>query len=126
VHGDGTVVGRHKPSASIVHRAIYDPARLRRRQAHQSWRSRLSPGANTAVPQARHIAASRFAPYALPDAALAKNIADCVSRSGHRSVVLENHGVIVGGDDLARLARFETLSSRPDILKPGNSATYGT
>src|SRR5207237_9090085 len=61
--------------------------------------------------QARHVCgAVGFAPYALPGSPdLGHNIAETFAQGFH-CVVLENHGVVVGGDSLQNaFQRFETL-----------------
>ncbi len=61
--------------------------------------------------QSRHVCGEvGFAPYALPGSSkLGQNIADTFAK-GYDCVVLENHGVAIGGDDLQQaLQRFETL-----------------
>jgi L-fuculose-phosphate aldolase len=62
-------------------------------------------------PQAGHVCGTvGLAPYALPGSAqLGQNIA-AVFRQGFACVLLENHGVVTGGADLAEaFQRFETL-----------------
>ncbi len=118
VRSDGSVEGAHRPSSELpFHQAIYaarpdlkaivhaHPVALvafsicrkvpDTRLLHQSWRICGSAG---------------FAPYALPgSAALGQNIAATFSR-GSNCVVLENHGVVTGGDSLqVAFERFETL-----------------
>lgn len=118
VRRDGTIVGRHKPSSEYpFHRAIYDVRPDLKAVVHAHPVALVAFSVCRRVPntrlfhQARNICGDvGFAPYALPgSAALGQNIAD-VFQAGHRSVVLENHGVVVGGDDLGEaFARFETL-----------------
>ena len=118
VHRDGTVVGRHKPSSEYpFHRAIYDARPDLRAVVHAHPVALVAFSVCRRVPNTRLFHQARsicgevgFAPYALPGSAqLGQNIAD-VFRAGHRSVVLENHGVVVGGDNLSEaFARFETL-----------------
>ena len=65
----------------------------------------------TLFPQARHVCGEvGYAPYALPGSdQLGKNIAEVFAR-GSRCVLLENHGVVVGGVDFQEaFERFETL-----------------
>lgn len=60
-----------------------------------------------------------FAPYALPGSVqLGENIAQQFASAAKPScVVLENHGVVVGGENLARaFARFETLEFAAQII----------
>lgn len=118
VRADGTVDGPHRPSSEYpFHRAIYDARPDLRAVVHAHPVALVAFSVCRRVPntrlfhQARHICGEvGFAPYALPgSAALGQNIAD-VFRAGHRSVILENHGVVVGGDNLREaFARFETL-----------------
>ena len=59
--------------------------------------------------------------YALPGSEqLGRNIADVFAR-GHHCVLLENHGVVVGGADLQdAFQRFETLEfTAKTIIKAG-------
>src|SRR5881392_1082364 len=62
-------------------------------------------------PQARHVCGQvGYARYALPGSEqLGRNIAE-VFAQGQACVLLENHGVVIGGADLAQaFQRFETL-----------------
>jgi L-fuculose-phosphate aldolase len=60
-----------------------------------------------------------FAPYALPGSArLGARIAEqCGSKEKPNCILLENHGVVVGGDSLAKaFERFETLEFTAQII----------
>lgn len=115
---EGKVIGRHKPSSEYpFHMAIYSarpdlkaivhahpPALVAFSIVHQI------PNTNI-IPQAKHICGPvGFVPYALPGSEeLGKKIADVIGQ-GFNSVILENHGTVVGGKDLSdAFERFETL-----------------
>lgn len=118
VRGDGTVDGPHRPSSEFpFHESIYaarpdlggvvhaHPVAL---VAFSISGQRPDP---RLFPQAHHVCGQvGFAPYALPGSRqLAENIA-AVFAAGFDCVVLENHGVVVGGTTLAHaFRRFETL-----------------
>jgi L-fuculose-phosphate aldolase len=118
VHPDGAVEGRHPASSEFpFHRAIYDarPDLHGIVHAHpvglvafstsrQSLDTRL-------FHQARHVCGEvGFAPYALPGSeALGSSIAR-VFHGSIRCVLMDHHGVVVGGDDLQHaFQQFETL-----------------
>ena len=71
-------------------------------------------------PEAWHVCGKvAFAPYALPGSIkLGARIAEqCGSKARPNCVVLENHGVVVGGDTLAKaFERFETLEFTAQII----------
>ncbi len=121
----GDVTGPHRPSSEFpFHQSIYD-----RRpdfggivHAHPVALVAFSIAGqvpNTALfPQARHVCGKvGFAPYALPGSQqLADNIANAFEDSVS-AVVLENHGVVVGGSTLQdAYQRFETLEFLAKIL----------
>jgi len=118
VRADGRIDGPHKPSSEYpFHKAIYDARPDLKAIVHAHPVALVAFSVCRQVPDTRlfHQAwrvcgAGGFAPYALPgSAALGKNIA-VAFRQGHDCVVLENHGVVVGGDDLTHaFARFETF-----------------
>ncbi len=69
-------------------------------------------------PQASHVCGQvGYAPYALPGSQqLGRNIAD-VFAQGYHCVLLENHGVVIGGADLQdAFQRFETLEFTAKII----------
>jgi L-fuculose-phosphate aldolase len=71
-------------------------------------------------PEAWHVCGQvAFAPYALPGSLrLAACIADqCASKEQPNCILLENHGVVVGGGSLAKaFERFETLEFTAQII----------
>lgn len=118
VHPDGSIEGIHKPSSEYpFHRAIYE-ARPDLRgilHAHPSALVAFSivrkiPDTRI-IPQARDICrAVGYADYALPGSQkLGSNIA-AKFKQQFDCVLLENHGVVCGGDSLLEAyQRFETL-----------------
>ena len=118
VRRDGSHTGPHKPSSEYpFHRAIYDARPDLRAIVHAHPVALVAFSICRQVPdteisrQARRVCGSvGFAPYALPgSAALGQSIAATFA-SGVDCVVLENHGVVVGGTDLTQaFERFETL-----------------
>ena len=118
VHADALVSGRHQPSSEFpFHRAIYAarPDLGGIVHAHPVALVAFSISQQTPdtrlIPQARHVCGEvGFARYALPGSRqLGENIAS-VFAAGHDCVLLENHGVVVGGDTLeTAFQRFETL-----------------
>lgn len=73
-------------------------------------------------PQASHVCGKvGYAPYALPGSEqLGRHIADVFAR-GYDCVLLENHGIVIGGADLQEaFQRFETLEfTAKTIIKAG-------
>lgn len=118
VRKDGSVDGIHQPSSEFpFHRAIYQSRRDLRGIVHAHPVALVAFSISRQVPdtrlfhQSRHVCGKvGFAAYALPGSEpLAENIASAF-RDGHSSVVLENHGVVVGGESLLEaFQRFETL-----------------
>jgi L-fuculose-phosphate aldolase len=119
VTADGTIIGPHKPSSEYpFHRAIYN-ARPEIRaiiHAHPPGLVAFSiahkiPNTNI-IPQARDICGEiGYAPYACPGSEeLGKKISKVFEDDKYKAVILENHGVVLGGSDLMdAYQRFETL-----------------
>lgn len=118
VKPDGTRIGSHSPSSELpFHRAIY----LRRPDLRAIVHAhppalvsfsivRETPKTNI-IPQAQRVCGLvGFAPYALPGSeALGESIANTFA-DGYNVVLLENHGIAVGGLDLlTAFHRLETL-----------------
>jgi len=125
IRRDGTVEGPHKPSSEYpFHKRIY-AARPDLRaivHAHPVALVAFSICGGTPNTWAYNRAyavcgEAGFAPYALPGSAkLGENIAAEFAK-GFNCVVLENHGVVVGGATLSEaFARFETLEFTARIL----------
>ncbi len=118
VKADGSVVGAHKPSSEFpFHRAVYlaRPDLCAIVHAHPVGLVAFSicgQVPNTRLlHQAEHVCGEAgFAPYALPGSeALASSVAEAFARGGS-CMVMENHGVVVGGQTLQQaFQRFETL-----------------
>lgn len=118
VHGDGSREGSHSPSSEFpFHCEIY----RRRTDVHAIVHAH--PGALVAFSIARRLPETRvqthafqvcgkiaYAPYACPGSQeLGDQIAEAFE-GGADCVMLENHGVVIGGRDLAdAFQRFETL-----------------
>ena len=129
VHADGTADGLHPPSSEFpFHRAIYDARPDVRAIVHAHPVAlvafsicRRSP--NTRLFHQAHTVCGKvgFAPYACPGSeALGKSIADTFSQ-GCDSVILENHGVVVGASDLSRaFERFEAFEFAGKTLIKAN------
>lgn len=129
VHTDGTVTGPHRPSSEFpFHKAIYDRRPDLHGLVHAHPVALVAFSICGAVPDTRIFHQSRgvcgevgFAPYALPGSeTLGSNIAKAMS-PGTDCVVLENHGVVVGGENLgAAFQRFETLEfTAKTLIKAG-------
>ncbi len=115
---DQTIEGRHKPSSEFpFHKKIYEMRPDIRAIVHahpvalvafsicgQTPNTRLFTKVHTLCGEVG------FAPYALPGSEkLGERIAD-VFAAGHDCVMLENHGVVVGGRDFPdAFRRFEML-----------------
>lgn len=118
VRQDGTVDGLHPPSSEFpFHKAIYEARPDIRAIVHAHPVAlvafsicRLTP--NTRLFHQAHSVCGQlgFAPYACPGSEqLGANIAATFSE-GCDSVILENHGVVVGGESLPRaFERFEAF-----------------
>jgi L-fuculose-phosphate aldolase len=118
VHPDGTAAGPHKPSSELpFHRTVYEQrAELRAvLHAHPPALVAFSIVRKTPqtalVPNVNEICGPvAYAEYGLPGSeGLGEAIASVFAR-GSDTVLLENHGVVVGASDLFRaFMAFETL-----------------
>ena len=125
VRPDGGVEGIHPPSSEYpFHRAIYAarPELNGIVHAHPVALVAFSTsrrGLDTRLfHQARHVCGEvGFAPYALPGSeALGASIAAAFD-GGVRCVLMDHHGVVVGGSDLQRaFQQFETLEDRKSVV----------
>ena len=127
VDPSGRVEGPHRPSSELpFHRAIYEARPDIRAIVHAHPVALVAFSICREVPdtrllhQARHVCGDiGLAVYALPGSdALARRITATFAK-GYSCVVLENHGVVVGGEDLqTAFQRFETLEfTAKTILK---------
>jgi L-fuculose-phosphate aldolase len=119
VKRDGTVSGVHKPSSEYpFHKAIYEarPELTAIIHAHPPGLvafsiARQVPDTNI-VPQARFICGEiGYAPYGCPGSEdLGGKIAEVFRNRKYQAVIMENHGVVLGGTNLMdAYQRFETL-----------------
>ena len=118
VKADGTVEGLHPPSSEFpFHKAIYEVRPGIRAIVHAHPVALVAFSICRSVPNTRlfhqtHSVCGKvgFAPYACPGSeGLGKNIAATFAE-GCDSVILENHGVVVGGDSLTdAFQRFEAF-----------------
>jgi len=115
---DGTVEGRHQPSSEFpFHQAVYAVRPEIRAIVHAHPVALVAFSICHQTPDTRlfHQACfvcgkTGFAPYALPGSKhLGSNIA-ATFQAGCESVILENHGVVVGGTTLSQaFQRFEAF-----------------
>ncbi|MEM9585986.1 MAG: class II aldolase/adducin family protein [Planctomycetota bacterium] len=118
VRTDGSTVGLHPPSSEFpFHKAIYSARPDIQAIVHAHPVALVAFSVCRQMPNSRlfHQAHSvcgqvGFAPYACPGSeALGANIAATFAQ-GCLSVILENHGVVVGGEDLSdAFQRFEAF-----------------
>lgn len=118
VKQDGSVEGLHRPSSEIpFHQAIYAARDDIRAIVHAHPVALVAFSICRQTPdtrlfhQAYYVCGQPgFAPYALPGSErLGQNIAEAF-RAGSDCVILENHGVVVGGHSLSHAyQRFEAL-----------------
>ena len=135
VKADGTIVGPHRPSSEYpFHKAIY-----KMRPKIHSVIHAHPPGLVTfsivhqipdtsIIPQARNVCGPiGFAPYDIPGSeALGEKIAaEFKKNPEYKAVIMENHGVVLCGDDIAdAYQRFETLELCARTIL--NAKTLGT
>jgi L-fuculose-phosphate aldolase len=115
---DGSVEGLHRPSSEIpFHQAIYAARDDIRAIVHAHPVALVAFSICRQTPDTRlfhqaHFVCGQpgFAPYALPGSEqLGRNIAEAF-RAGSNCVILENHGVVIGGRSLSHAyQRFEAL-----------------
>lgn len=118
VQADGAVDGVHRPSSEFpFHKAIYESRPDLRAIVHAHPVALVAFSICGLTPDTRlfhqaHSVCGRtgFAPYALPGSErLGSNIAESFA-AGCDSVILENHGVVVGGESLSHaFQRFEAF-----------------
>jgi len=118
VHPDGSMEGPHRPSSELpFHRAIYKSRPDFRAVVHAHAPALVSYSIVRKIPDTRIIPQANrvcapvgYAPYALPGSEkLGENIAATFAQ-GYNIVILENHGVATGGENLlTAFQRLETL-----------------
>jgi L-fuculose-phosphate aldolase len=129
VKSDGTVEGPHPPSSeSPFHQAIYDVRPDLRAVVHAHPVALVAFSICGQVPNTRLFHQARsvcgepgLARYAVPGSKqLGENIA-ATFRSGSDCVILENHGVVVGGDSLSQaFQRFEAMEFASKTIIKGS------
>jgi L-fuculose-phosphate aldolase len=129
VDADGVAHGPHPPSSEFpFHRAIYDKRPDLGAIVHAHPVALVAFSVSKRVPDTRLLAKCRavcgepgFADYRLPGSAALGEVIAGTFADGHDVVVLENHGVVVGGRTLAEaFARFETFEfTAKTIIKAG-------
>ncbi len=134
---DGTIIGIHKPSSEYpFHKAIYEarPELTAIIHAHPPGLvafsiARQVPDTNI-IPQARFICGEiGYAPYGCPGSEdLGKKIAEQFKNRKYKAVIMENHGVVLGGSDMMdAYQRFETLEfCCRIIINAGNLGTVNS
>jgi L-fuculose-phosphate aldolase len=118
VKPDGSFEGAHRPSSEFpFHRAIYEKRPDLRAVLHAHPPALVAYSISGEIPDTRIIPQAnrvcgniQYAPYALPGSEeLGQNIADTFEE-GVDIVILENHGVATGGENLLEAyQRMETL-----------------
>jgi L-fuculose-phosphate aldolase len=118
VKADGSVEGIHKPSSELpFHRLVYRTRPDLKAVVHAHPPALVSFSIVRRIPDTRMLPTERkicgeigMAEYALPGSEeLGRNIAD-VFAQGIDTVMLENHGIVIGGPDLFEAFKiFETL-----------------
>jgi L-fuculose-phosphate aldolase len=118
VRGDGTVQGKHPPSSEFpFHKAIYHARPDVQAVVHAHPVALVAFSICQQVPETRlfhqaHTVCGKtgFAAYALPGSEQLGNVIAGQFQSGCDSVILENHGVVVGGESLSHaFQRFEAF-----------------
>ena len=115
---DGTKIGKHEPSSELpFHRMIYNKRPDIKAVLHAHPPALISfsivrkiPNTHL-IPNVHHICGEvGMAEYALPGSMdLGENIAK-VFGEGYNTVLLENHGIVIGGENLFKaFMAFETL-----------------
>jgi L-fuculose-phosphate aldolase len=118
VHPDGTSEGRHPPSSEFpFHKAIYETRPDLGAIVHAHPVALVAFSIVGQVPNTRlfhrasHVCGQAgFAPYALPGSAVLGQSIASIFKQKFNCVVLENHGVAVGGAQMQQaFQRFETF-----------------
>jgi L-fuculose-phosphate aldolase len=120
VKPDGSILGRHRPSVEYpFHRSVFERRPDIRAVLHAHSPALVAFSIARRLPDVNLIPTTRLicgeiamAPYAVPGSSLlGENIAREFDK-GFSVVVLENHGVVIGAQDIFRaFMAFETLES---------------
>ncbi|MFY7899517.1 MAG: class II aldolase/adducin family protein [Chitinophagaceae bacterium] len=118
IKADGSIIGLHKPSSEFpFHKAIYAARKDIKAIIHAHPPALVSYSIVREIPNTNILSQAKqicgkigYAKYKLPGSeALGKEIASEFVK-GFDAVIMENHGTVVGGTDLAdTFQRFETL-----------------
>jgi L-fuculose-phosphate aldolase len=118
VRKDGTIEGHHQPSSEFTfHKAIYEARPDIRAVIHAHPPALVSfsivrkiPDTNI-IPLARNICGPiGYAKYAISGGDKLGEVIAAEFSKGFKAVIMENHGVVLGGEDLKdAYLRFETL-----------------
>ncbi len=115
---DGSIEGPHKPSSEFAfHKAIYDARPDIHAVIHAHAPALVSFSIVKKIPDTRIISQARqvcgpigFARYAISGGEELGEIIAAEFTRGFHGVIMENHGVVLGGEDLTNAyVRFETL-----------------
>ena len=118
VRADGTVDGKHQPSSEFpFHQSIYSVRADVKSIVHAHPVALVAFSICRQVPETKlfhqaHAVCGQtgFAEYALPGSEALGSVISEQFREGCDSVILENHGVVVGGESLSRaFQRFEAF-----------------
>ena len=118
VKADGTVIGNHKPSSEFpFHKAIYETRPDIKSIIHAHPPALVSYSIVRKIPDTNMISQARqvcghvgYAEYELPGSEALGEKIGIEFKKGFSSVIMENHGTVVGGTDLSdAFQRFETL-----------------
>ncbi len=118
LHPDGTVEGPHKPSSELpFHKAIYEVRPDIRAVVHAHPPALVSFSIVRQVPDTRIIPQAQkicgpigYAPYSLPGSSKLGAAIAAEFAQGFHSVIMENHGTVVGGVNLIEAyERFEAM-----------------
>jgi len=126
VKKDGTIIGLHKPSSEYpFHRAIYDGCPDIKAVIHAHPPALVSFSIVRQIPNTKIIPQVQkvcgpigYAAYGLPGSEkLGEIIAAEFLTGKYKAVIMENHGLVLGGSDLMdAYTRFETLEYSCQII----------
>ena len=108
VKADGTVIGNHKPSSEFpFHKAIYETRPDIKSIIHAHPPALVSYSIVRKIPDTNMISQARqvcghvgYAEYELPGSEALGEKIGIEFKKGFSSVIMENHGTVVGGTDL--------------------------
>ncbi len=123
---DGTIIGRHKPSSEYpFHKAIYEVRSDIKAivHAHSSSLVALStvhkiPNVSITPKSYQECGSIGYCGFAIPGSnELGRIVADAFKNQKYLSIIMENHGVVVGGKRLSEAyARFENIEYTAETI----------